>query len=155
MKAYQIASYLADHPGIQPLIASVAKAVHVLKSSDRAVHACATSLLWALGEQSNVSDVVQAEVLSQGAVPTLVKLISSSDGRVQHHAAGAIMVLARGNETIRVQAASAGAVGPLIQMLSNSDSNILEDVVGALESLATGSPETQAAIAAVPAAAVQ
>lgn len=124
----------------------VGTCVQLLKdSSDEYVLGNALAILWAVAE---TNDTVQVEVLSRQATSTVVLLLGHSDIKVQHHAAGLLMGLAKSSKAIKAEAVAAGAVASLAQLLVRvSDSNVLEDVIGALHSLAVDSDEKQAAVA--------
>lgn len=122
-------------------------AVKLLQHSDIAVQKAAAGIVWSIDKNSSLLSALQAEVLSQAAVPALVSLLSSNNSEAQHNVAGALMVLARHNATIR--AAAAGAIPELVRMLSSSNTDVQEDAAGALAGLVIDSPGNQAAIAAV------
>lgn len=117
----------------------------LLDHSDTVVLHNALAILWALAESGRLCSLVQTKVQSYQAVSSVVELLGHSDIRIQHLAAGLLMVLVKNSPAIKAEAVNAGAIPPLVQLLVKSDhSDVWEDVIAALESIADGSAENQA-----------
>jgi len=81
------------------------------------------------------------QIVSNGAVPSLVNLVKDGPDLAKEYSAGALMNLMRGDMEVASNAAKQGAIPSLANLLSRPSGN--SESLGALANLASGSSERQ------------
>lgn len=103
-----------------------------------AVVMSAAGCLWNLA----MNDDLEREIVAQGAIPPLIRRLSSTNIEVVCKAAGALKNLSyqRGHKEI---VANSGGIHKLVDLVREGNSRILPYAVGALRLVASGRPETR------------
>jgi hypothetical protein len=83
----------------------------------------------------NKNAVASQQAADSGAMPALVRMLSSSAAGVQEQAAGAIRSIFNNNAMAKQQAADSGAMPALVRLLSSSSAGVQERAAGAIRTI--------------------
>lgn len=110
-----------------PMLEAMPQFVRFLTSPDTGVQASAAAVLQKIALRGGVEDVVQAK-----AIPSLVKLLESSNPVVLIVACGALKDITSTSDDARAEALGANAIPSLILLLSSTDVRVQKSATFAL-----------------------